>query len=225
MTLSSDFTTTSSGPTTTLPGSIDIAAVLPELTTPQERFDHGYKRGYMAGYAEGARQAKAERAAELESQKADRAASQAQGAALLSQLATATDKYLQVYGPREAQFSDELVGTAFELAEAIVAREMTIRPDRALAMARAVLGELPTGPAMVRVNPLDEPLLTEAVATLGNGAQKVTVVADPAIGRGGCTVTSGATKVDARLPEALARAREAFCTADEADDPSPGSLR
>lgn len=215
MTLSSDFATTSSGPTTTLPGSIDVSIVLPELTTPQERFDHGYKRGYMAGYAEGARQAKAERAAELESQKAERAACQAQGAGLLSQLATATEKYLQVYGPREAQLSDELVRTAFDVAEAIVAREMTIRPDRALEMARSVLAGLPTGPAMVRVNPLDEPLLADAAATLGNGAQKVTVVADPAVSRGGCTVTSGATKVDARLMEALARAREAFCAPDD----------
>ena len=66
MTTSTDpFLSTSMGPTTTLPSSIDMDALLPELNSPQERYDHGYKRGYLAGYAERARQAEAERAADL----------------------------------------------------------------------------------------------------------------------------------------------------------------
>ena len=62
MTISSEaFAHISGEPTTSVPGFIDMGAVLPELSSPQERYDHGFKRGYLAGYAEGARQAQAER--------------------------------------------------------------------------------------------------------------------------------------------------------------------
>lgn len=209
MTLSSDFAPNSTEPTTTLPSELSIAAELPELTSPQERYDHGYKRGYMAGYAEGARQAQAERAADLASQKAAWAASQAQAASVLGQLSTATQRYLQEYGPREAALTEQVVQVAFDLAEAIVGCELRSQPDRALRVAQQVLMSLPTGPAMVRVHPDDEALL-EGHTGLGNGAQMVTVVADPAVSRGGCIVTSGATRVDARVPEAIERARQAF---------------
>lgn len=211
MTSSSDFTFSSSGPTTALPSDFDLDAVLPELTTPQERYDHGYKRGYMAGYTEGARQAKAERQAELESQKAAWAATQAHATGLLAQLASATDKYLQSYGPREMRLTEEALAAVFDLAEAIVGRELEIRPDRALHVARNALLGLPTGPAIVRVNPADKALLAAGAEELGNGAQQVKVVVDPEVERGGCVVTSGATTVDGRLTAALARAKAAFC--------------
>ena len=216
MTTSSDFFASSEGATTTLPGPVDMAAVLPELTTPQERYDHGYQRGYTAGYAEGARQAHAELAADLATHKAAWAAEEARASALLARLATAADHYVDVYGPREAELTDAAVRTAFELAEAIIGRELSLRPDRAIEMARQVLRTLPTGPAIVRVNPDDVSLLEAAGPTLGNGAQQVTLVADPAVGAGGCIVSSGATSVDARLGVALEAARQAFCDGVEA---------
>jgi flagellar assembly protein FliH len=220
MTISSDFAPTSTGPTTTLPGEVDFRAILPELTSPQERYDHGYQRGYMAGYAEGARQAQAERAADLASQRATWAASQARASALLGQLAGATEQYLQVYGPREAQLTDELVRTAFELAEAIVTCELKTRPDRAFEVAHRVLMDLPAGPAIVRVHPDDVAFVQGALESLGNGAQKVTVMSDPTVGAGGCVVSSGATTVDGRLPQALSRAREAFCADEDGRQPA-----
>ena len=89
-------------PTTALPYFIGLDKTLPELTSPQERYDHGFKRGYMAGYAEGARQAQAERAADLASQKATWAAAQARAGAMVSQLASATEEYLAHFGPATA---------------------------------------------------------------------------------------------------------------------------
>ena len=86
MTISSDpFVAPSEGVTTNLPGFIEMREVLQELTTPQERYDHGFQKGYMAGYAEGARQAQAENAGELASHKAAYAATQALASALVSQ--------------------------------------------------------------------------------------------------------------------------------------------
>lgn len=215
MTTSSDFIPSSDGATTVLPGAADLQDVLPELTTPQERYDHGYKRGYMSGYAEGARQAQAEHASDLASHKASWAAAQARAGSLLAQLATATERYLELYGPREAQLTDELLGAAFELAEAVVACELRTRPDRALEVAHNVLMGLPSGPAIVRVHPDDAALLEGPARALGNAAQQVSVVPDPSVGPGGCVVTSGATTVDARLVEALQRARQALLSDDE----------
>ncbi len=50
------------GLTTSIPGFVEMGAVLQELTSAQERYDHGFQKGYIAGYAEGARQAQAENA-------------------------------------------------------------------------------------------------------------------------------------------------------------------
>jgi flagellar assembly protein FliH len=198
-------------PTTALPNYIDMGNVLPELTSPQERYDHGYKRGYMAGYAEGARQAQAERAADLAAHKATWAAAQARAGALVSQLASATEGYVARFGPRDEVITEQLIRAAFELAEAVVTCELRTFPNLAIEVAKRVLATLPTGPAVVRVNPGDEQLLREAVGMLGGGRDAVTVMADPVVGPGGCIITSGARTVDARIEEALARARAAFC--------------
>jgi flagellar assembly protein FliH len=211
MTTSSEpFVAPSDGLTTSLPGFVEMGAVLAELTTAQERYDHGFQKGYMAGYAQGVRQAHAENAAELASHKAAWAAAQARASALISQLASATEQYLARWGARDIALTEELVAAAFELAEAVVACELRTRPERPLEVAKTVLAALPTGPVVARVHPDDEAFMRDAMS-LGNNAPAVTVVADPTIGRGGCVITCGGTTVDARVAEALRRARAAFC--------------
>ncbi len=200
--------------TTSLPGFIEMGEVLQELTSAQERYDHGFQKGYMAGYAEGARQAQAETAADLAAHQAVRAAAQARAGALVSQLARAADEYLARWGTRDVALTEQLTGAAFELAEAIVACELRLRPDRPLQVARAVLADLPTGPVVARVHPDDEAFIRDALAREGTAG--VSIVIDPAVGPGGCVVSCRGTTVDARVAEALRRAREAFCELAEA---------
>jgi flagellar assembly protein FliH len=207
--------------TTSLPGFVEMGAVLQELTTAQERYDHGFQKGYMAGYAEGARQAQAENAAELASHKAVLASARARAGALVSQLASATEQYLARWGARDVALTEQLTGAAFELAEAVVACELRTRPDRPLEVAKAVLATLPSGPVVARVHPDDEAFMREAMA-LGNATTGVTVVADPSVGPGGCVVTCSGTTVDARVAEALRRARAAFCEPPPADGTATG---
>ncbi len=135
------------GLTTSIPGFVEMGAVLEELTSAQERYDHGFQKGYMAGYTEGARQAQAENAADLASHKAVWASAQARASALVSQLSSAAEEYLARWGARDVALSEDLVGAAFELAEAVVACELRTRPDRALQVAKAVLADLPVGPS------------------------------------------------------------------------------
>lgn len=204
------FAPASTGPTTVLPASLEDA--LPELTTLQERYDRGYQKGFMAGYAEGARQAQAERAADLANNKATYAAAQAKAASLLDHLAASTKEELTRLDQESSAVTEELVEVAFQLAEAVLGAELRSRPERALEAARDALARLPLGPALVRVHPEDEPLLQAEPAALSSmrAGQAVKVVADPGVERGSCIVTTGATTVDARVGQALARAREAF---------------
>jgi flagellar biosynthesis/type III secretory pathway protein FliH len=204
-------------PTTAVPGFIDMSAVLPELSSPQERYDHGFKRGYLAGYAEGARQANVERAADLATQKATWAVNLARLSALTGQLATATDEYVGRFGARDVALTESLITAAFELAEAVVACELRTRPERAVEVARSILASLPSGPAVVRVNPADEAVMMDAACTLGDSRYGVSVVPDPGVGAGGCIVTSAAKTVDARIEEALERARAAFYASPSAE--------
>jgi len=201
-------------PTTVLPPFIDMDAVLPELTTPQERYDHGFKRGYMAGYAEGARQLEQERSAEVAAQKTAWAGLVSRATSTVNQLASATDQYVASFGARDIEVCERLLKAAFQLAEAVVGAELRARPERAVEVARAFLTEMPAGPATVKVNPADEALISEAAAKL-NSHYGVSVVADPSVGPGGCIVTSGARTADARIEAALARAREVFCAPPE----------
>lgn len=211
-------------PTTAVPGFIDMGAVLPELSSPQERYDHGFKRGYLAGYAEGARQANAERAADLATQKATWAVNLARLGQLTSQLASATDEYVARFAARDGALTEALIAAAFELAEAVVACELRTRPERPTEVARSVLANLPSGPAVVRVNPADEAVMMDAACTLGDSRYGVSVVADPSVGPGGCIITSAAKTVDARIQEALERAKAAFYAEPSAEaDGGPGA--
>ena len=194
------------GLTTTLPGSVEMGAVLQELTSAQERYDHGFQKGYMAGYAEGARQAQAEKAGELAAHKAVWAAAQGRVSALVRQLDGATAEYMARWSARDVALTEQLMAAAFELAEAVVACELRTRSDRPLQVAKAALAALPTGPVVVRVHPDDEVFMREALA-VGNTAAGATIVTDPAVGPGGCVVNCGGTTVDARVAEALRRAR------------------
>lgn len=112
--------------------------------------------------------------------------------------------------------TEQVIEAAFELAAAVVGCELRTRPERAVEVAKEHLANLPTGPAIVRVNPDDEAIMAEAASALATTRRGGLVVrADPAVGPGGCIVTSGATTVDARVEEALHRARAAFCEPNE----------
>jgi flagellar assembly protein FliH len=196
-------------PTTRIPGDLD-SNLLAELSTPQERYDNGWKRGYMAGYAEGARAAEAERAAGLAAHKTTWAAKESRVSALLGQLEEATAGYLASFGDRDLALTERLLAAAFDLAEAVVGCELHTRPALALDVARAALADMPAGPAIVHVNPVDLPVVEEAAKALRPSLEHLTYQADETVGAGGCIVSSGARTADARIEEALSRARAAL---------------
>ena len=62
--------------------------------------------------------------------------------------------------------TEEVIAAAFELAATVVGNELRSRPERAVEVAKALLADLPTGPAIVRVNPADEAMMAEAATAL-----------------------------------------------------------
>ncbi|HEV8625104.1 MAG TPA: FliH/SctL family protein [Acidimicrobiia bacterium] len=99
---------------------------------------------------------------------------------------------------------DTLARTAFDLAAAVVGRELQLSSSPgADALARA-LALVPAGcVATARLHPND-------VAALGAVSEAVAVIADPAIEPGGCILEVGDSRIDAQLGSALDRVRAAL---------------
>jgi|SRR5581483_3283686 len=181
------------------PLDVEIAApsapVDPAAARAEEQ--RGYDDGFRAGMAEGLA--------------AGRAAAAHETAAVLARLemlgrglAEAAEELRRRQGLELAGLEDTLARTAFDLAAAVVGRELALSAaPGADALARA-LALVPAGcVAVARLHPDD-------VAALGEVSGAVTVIADPAIEPGGCILEVGDSRIDAQLGPALDRVRAAL---------------
>jgi len=152
----------------------------------------GYAAGYEAGQAEAATGLEAVRAAQL-GRVAD---------ALVAAAAGAAQTRAELVRGLEA----EAVQLAFELAEAIVRRELTLSHCVSVEALRRAIGLVPNGEdVLVRVHPGDVVDPAELGALLPEAAVKV--VSDPAVEAGGCVVEAGPCRIDAQIGPAIERAR------------------
>jgi flagellar biosynthesis/type III secretory pathway protein FliH len=91
---------------------------------------------------------------------------------------------------------------AFQIAEAVLVRELKLSSAPGLEAVRRALAESPESDgALVRLNPAD------AKEVAGQVPGNVTIVPDPSVGLGGCVLEVGAAVVDARIETALKRVR------------------
>ena len=157
----------------------------------------GYDDGYRAGIAEGLAAGRAAAAAET-------AGAVARAEALCRSLLEATDELRRRQALELTGLEDALARAAFDLASAVVGRELQLSSSPgADALARA-LALVPAGCiATARLHPED-------VASLGAASAAVTVIADPAVEPGGCILEVGDSRIDAQLGPALDRVRAAL---------------
>ena len=157
----------------------------------------GYDDGFQAGMAEGLAAGRAAAAAEA-------AAALARAEALFGSLVEAADELRRRQALELKGLEDTLARTAFDLASAVVGRELQLSSSPgADAVARA-LALVPAGcMATARLHPAD-------VASLGAPSEAVAVIADPAIEPGGCILEVGDSRIDAQLGSALDRVRAAL---------------
>jgi len=122
--------------------------------------------------------------------------------AALAVLADATSAFER----RQSLALDEVEAAVVELAlgvaRAVLDRELAVSVDPgAEALARALALAPGAAPAVARLHPDDLAALQQTDAS----GREVTLVADPAVERGGCVVDSGGRRVDAQLGSALER--------------------
>jgi flagellar assembly protein FliH len=181
------------------PLDIEIPAPAAPLDPAAARaqVQQGYDDGYQAGVAEGLAAGRAAAATEM-------GAAIARAEALCRSLAEAAEDLRRRQALELKGLEDTLARAAFDLATAVVGRELQLSSspgDDALARALALV---PAGCiATARLHPDD-------VRSLQAVTDPVTVIADPAVEAGGCILEVGDSRIDAQLGPALDRVRAAL---------------
>jgi flagellar assembly protein FliH len=168
--------------------------------------------GYAVGWAEGRRAAdeaavlQATVAATAQAEEA-RCSATALASALRALTAAADALEARAVVPA-AELADAVVTGAFELAQALLGRELSLTADPGLDALRRALVLLPENrPVTARMNPDDASVCRAGLATASLG-REVLVVSDPTVEPGGAIVACDSTRVDAQLGPAIDRVRE-----------------
>lgn len=183
--------------------------VLAETEQERAAMAAARSRGYAAGFAEGRRAAAEEQARWLAVAEDARAAESAEAAdhiALLARaLRSAAVELREATVPLLAEAESALVEAAFELATAVVGVALGDRVAAARAAVERVVAAADGGAVpVVRLNPAD----VEELRAAGLAPEDVRLVADPSLARGDAIGELPGGWLDARVGEALARARE-----------------
>lgn len=124
--------------------------------------------------------------------------------ARLQRLGAALDMLAKPMEALDAEVEKQLVALTLAVAKQLLRRELKTDPGQIIAIIREAVGRLPISAREIRVHlhPEDAALVREKLATPGS-ERAWTVVEDPALSRGGCTIRTEASQVDARLESRL----------------------
>jgi len=188
----------------------------PVVTSVADQVEAARAEGYAAGYET----AMAEVVDSAEARRAEQLARMSD--ALVAAAASVADGRASTVKVVEA----EAVHLAFELAEAIVRRELTLSSCVSVEAVTRALGLVPHGEdVLVRVHPGDVVDPDALKALLPEASVKVVV--DPAVEHGGCIVEAGPCRIDAQIGPAIERARALLRQMTEghgsADAAAPGA--
>jgi flagellar assembly protein FliH len=169
----------------------------------RDRIEAAVAEGYREGYQQGLGQGRAE----------GLAASRAAGAEQRQRLAVVTEalaRAAEQLAHHDVAATEVLgaqaVDLAFQLAEAILGRELALSAEPGREAVTRALALTPAGQdAVLRLHP-DDALMVGDLGSLAAGRQ-VTIVPDAAVERGGCLLETGDSRIDAQIGPALARAR------------------
>lgn len=167
--------------------------------------------GYAAGWAQGRREAKA--AAEAQADRDALAAEEVLDALTeqvertMTAMAKAATTLERQALPSIHEVENAILGAAFDLAQAILGRELrtATEPGRE-ALARALALAPVQRPVTVRLNPADRMSIDTTELVVDGRA--VTLVSDTSLRPGDAVAVCDATTIDARLGPAVERVRE-----------------
>jgi flagellar assembly protein FliH len=124
-----------------------------------------------------------------------------------------------------AEVERELLTLAMALARQIVRRELKTDPTQIIGIIRDAIAALPVAAREVRVHlhPEDAAVVRQNLAPT-ESERAWTMIEDPVMARGGCQITTTASRIDARLETRLAAIlSELMGTERQASQPRGGS--
>lgn len=158
------------------PAAVDSAAI------EREAFTKGYAQGERAGNE----------------------AAAARGEVMLRRLAQTLDELQSLRGDLVRRTEREVVELALAMARKVLQREVSLDRELMLAMARVALDRLAdAATASIRLHPEDYAMTVAARGSTTVSSHGVQIVADPAVGRGGCVVQSEFGSVDVGITAQL----------------------
>jgi flagellar assembly protein FliH len=183
-----------------------LSRALAELETARaETLQRAREEGYAAGLAE-ARSAIGPAVAAL--------------AAAVSGVESALEEFCAVAEERAVEL-------ALQLAEKVIGEALRLDPELVLAnVAGALRAAAERDHLIVEVNPDDLLLVREAAGELEGrvgGVQRLEIVPERRVPRGGCVVRTLEGEVDARIPEKLALVRELIADVRAAGEDKAGA--
>lgn len=193
--------------------SVDVAQATQVLTVDQidaiqkqaytEAFEQGHQQGYDQGLKQGFDKGHLDGFAE------GRKKGYADGQHLLQKQAADLNRLLEAlnepFKQLDHEIENELVQLALAVASQIIRREIKLHPDEIIAVVREAINVLPLGSQKVALNlhPEDAELVRN-ILNLDESLPPWRLVENPLITRGGCTVETEVSSVDASLEKRLA---------------------
>ncbi len=194
--------------------SVDLRRAVPAPARPGDADESARAAGYARGWAQGQRDAAP---AEAEARAGEPARAQAADAArqaalhrALRAVDTAASALHDELSPAVARLEELLLDAAYQVAQALLGRELSTTEPGRDALARALALAPPDGPVTVRLSPADHAALAGPDGSTVEhqvAGRIVTLVADPSLRPGDALAQCGNATIDARLAEALARVR------------------
>ncbi len=166
----------------------------------EEAAEDGFRTGYDAGFTAGLEDS----AAAIDSR--ERVRSQ-QLQSVLERLSSEADALAMRYDDAIAHNERMVIDVAFEIAQAVLGRELRHMESRAVdALGRALQFAPPTGPVVARLHPDDFRSLGDDANSLAG--RSITTICDATLTPGDAIVDVGSARIDARIAPALDRIRE-----------------
>ncbi len=204
------------------PGNPDAGATshAPNVEPPTDArtYDDGYEEGmhegYDKGFQEGAKAAEQQLTSALDEHFNSLLEAMKVGAEAIDKEGERLREQFEAWLPRAVLL----------VSEAVLQREVQTNVATLIPVVQSCLADLPQGePISVRLNPADHLVLAEQPEDLWNN-DRLTLVPDESVSRGGAVVEGGSRVVDARLESRLLEAARQLLFPQEAsaDDGADG---
>jgi flagellar assembly protein FliH len=105
----------------------------------------------------------------------------------------------------DQQVEKELVTLSISIAQQIIRREIKIDPGQIMAVIREALEVLPVASRNIKISlHPEDAALVEQLSSASQDIRQWQLVEDPTLMRGGCTVTTDTSRIDATVESRLA---------------------